>query len=172
MWTKYLINKLLCYFSLKISLKATDRQTAKRLCRMRAAPCVQPLPRTRAHSPRSVQASNTPWSQWFCWDSQLHINQLLVFAPSITQLILKKKNQAPGILRNIQIFTTVFSLITKSITKAYSTLCTNSAQNHGGATTWHPDTASMDLLLELPQLAPLSSCSALQRHRCLTRCHK
>lgn len=79
-------------------------------------------------------------------------NQLLVFAPSITQLILKKKknkNQAPGILRNIQIFTTVFPLITKSVTKAYSTLCTNSTQMHGGAVAWHSDTASMGHGLEL-----------------------
>lgn len=86
-------------------------------------------------------------------------HQLLVFAPSITQLILKKKkkkNQAPGILRNIQIFTTVFSLITKSVTKAYSTLCTNSRQKQGGAIPWHSDTASMVSSLRSPPAPQLS----------------
>lgn len=74
LWTKYLIIKLLCYFFL---LKLIRRKK-KTPTTQKQPPCVQPLPRTRAHSsPQysgiSVALTNIPWSQWFCWDSQLHI---------------------------------------------------------------------------------------------------
>lgn len=148
----YLIIELLCYFSFK--MEETDRQTDKRLCRVYNLSHVPELihPAVFRH-PTSLEVSGSA--------------ETVSCTSPATRLCTKhnsthtteKKKQAPGILRNIQIFTTVFSLITKSVTKAYSTLCTPSIPTHGGAipgTDTAPDTAWC-----CPHLAPL------QRRRCL-----
>lgn len=108
---------------------------------MKAAPRVQPLPRTRVHSPRSTQASvqlsQTPREVSGSAGTVSCTDQLFIFAPSITQFILQKKKHllCSGIYKYLPQFSL---LITKSVTKAYSTLCTKSIQTHHGAPVWHP----------------------------------
>lgn len=89
-------------------------------------------------------------------------NQRLIFAPSITQFILKKKKHLlfSGIYKYLPQSSL---LITKSVTKAYSTLCTNSIQIHKGTIVWHTNGIGC-------HLKPWSACSALLLHQTLKRC--
>lgn len=157
MWTKYLIIKLLCYFCVKVNWKETSSQTSA------CAAGERPRAYNLSHVPQLIHPAV------FRHQTSLEVSgsaETVSCTSSATRFCTKhnsthtkekkKKNQAPGILRNIQIFTTVFSLITKSVTKAYSTLCTNSRQKQGGAIPWHSDTASMVSSLRSPPAPQLS----------------
>lgn len=99
-------------------------------------------------------------------------NQLFIFAPSITQFILKKKKHLlfSGIYKYLPQFSL---LITKSVTKAYSTLCTNSTQIHKGAIIWHTaqqHQSSLKAAVSLLRGPPASNSEKLQVSH--AQCHK
>lgn len=148
LWTKYLIIKLLRYFFLLKLIRRKIRKKKK-----------PTLP--HENSPRAYNLSHVPQSSFITavlrhqCSSHKHSlksvvllrqsaahNQLFIFAPSITHFILKKKKHLlfSGIYKYLPQF---FLLITKSVTKAYSTLFTNSIQIHKGVIAWHTVTASV-----------------------------
>lgn len=97
-------------------------------------------------------------------------NQLFIFAPSITQSILKKTKKAPVVLRNIQIFTTVFiahyKISYKSLQHIMYKFYPNTSRSHRLA---RCRTASL-VTWSCAQLAPLSPrTKLLKRCGCPTR---
>lgn len=76
-------------------------------------------------------------------------SQLLIFAPSITQLILRKHLLFSGIYKYLPQFSL---LITKSVTKAYSTVFTNPIQIHGCSVTAWAITQSCSQLLSFSHI--------------------
>lgn len=76
-------------------------------------------------------------------------SQLLIFAPSVTQLILGKHLLFSGIYKYLPQFSL---LITKSVTKAYSTVFTNPIQIHGCSVTARAITQSCSQLFSFSHI--------------------
>lgn len=97
-------------------------------------------------------------------------NQLLVFAPSITQLILKKKNKHlvfSGIYKYLPQFSRSLQNQLQKLTAHYvQTLPKTTEEPPRGTLTQHP------WVIAWSRLSSLRSPPAPQRRRCLTQCHK
>lgn len=164
LWTKYLIVKLLCYFFLLKLIRKKKYQ----LRHMKAAPVrttspAYPSPFTPQCPGISVAHKHPVKSVVLLRQSAAH-HQLFNFAPSITQFILKKKKKHLLFSGIYKYLPQLSLLITKSVTKAYSTLFTNSTQIHKGAV------SSGALSTSIGHRATLrSACSALLPRQTLKR---
>lgn len=170
MWTKYLIIKLLCYFSFKISSKETDRQ----------APVPHESSPVRTTSP-TYPSSFTPQcsgikhpleSVVLLRQSAAH-NQLLVSAPSITQLILKKKNKHlvfSGIYKYLPQFSCSLQNQLQKLTAHYvQTLPKTTEEPSRGTLTQHPWIFSWSCLSSLHSPPALHSSAAGVSHGAINR---
>lgn len=134
MWTKYLIIKLLCYFSFKMNSKETDRQTSA------CAVCTTSPTYPSSFTP-PCSGIKHPLKSVVLPRQSAARNQLLAFAPSGTQHILKKKTSTWYSQEYTNIyhsFLTHYKISYKSLQHIMYTLYPNTRRSHPA----HADTAS------------------------------
>lgn len=147
-----------------------NKQADRRLCRTRAARSYNLSHVPELIHPQCSGIKHPLKSVVLPRQSAAH-NQLLVFAPSISQLILKKKKKKTSTWYS-QEYTNIYHSFLAHYKISYKSLqhiMYKLYPNAGGAIPWHSDTASMAWsCCQLTPLLPLR----IQRRRCPTQCHQ
>lgn len=159
------------YFVISLLKLIRRKQTDKHLCRTRAAPCVQPLPYPSSFTPQCSGIKHPLKSVVLLRQSAAHY-QLLIFAPSITQLILKKKNKHllfSGIYKYLPQFSRSLQNQLQKLTAHYVQTLPKYTEEPSRGTLSDSTSHRLELPSARSALLPLRT---LERRRCLAQCHK